>query len=116
MVTRYVCEGDYVMMGSSIDADLIKAIINRCIAMALGGTLNITSIDHDTKNIEYCPVWTLGKDGKKKLLKIKVRMKGDKSFVNIDDGDLSSTGLTINEMLEYLERSDAIRVTANQVT
>ena len=103
------------MMGSSIDADLIKAIINRCIAMALGGTLNITSIDHDTKNIEYCPVWTLGKDQKKKLLKIKVRMKGDKSFIDVDDNDLGNTGLTINEMLEYLERSDATRVTASQV-
>ncbi len=103
------------MMGTSIDADLIKAIINRCIAMALGGTLNITSIDHDTKNIEYCPVWTLGKNSTKKLLKIKVRMKGDKQFSDIDNTDLTSTGLTINEMLEYLERSDAIRVTASQV-
>jgi hypothetical protein len=103
------------MMGSSIDADLIKAIINRCIAMALGGTLNITSIDHDTKNIEYCPVWTLGKNSKKKLLKIKVRMKGDKAFSDIDASDLTPTGLSINEMFEYLERSDAIRVNASQV-
>ena len=102
------------MMGSSIDADLIKAIINRCIAMALGGTLNITSIDNDTKNIEYCPVWTLGKNSTKKLLRIKVRMKGDKSFVEIDGSDLGNTGLTINEMFEYLERSDAVRVTASQ--
>ena len=104
------------MMGSSIDADLIKAIINRCIAMALGGTLNITSIDNDTKNIEYCPVCTLGKNSTKKLLRIKVRMKGDKSFVEIDGNDLGNTGLTINEMFEYLERSDAVRVTANQAT
>ena len=103
------------MMGSSIDADLIKAIINRCIAMALGGTLNITSIDHDTKNIEYCPVWTLDKNSKKKLLKMKVRMKGDKAFSDIDANDLGSTGLSINEMFEYLERSDAVRVTASQV-
>ncbi len=104
------------MIGSSIDAELLKAIINRCIAMALGGTLNITSIDNDTKNIEYCPVWTLGKNSQKKLLKIKVRMKGDKSFSEISDDDLGNTGLTINEMLEYLERSDAHRVTANQIT
>ena len=103
-------------MGSSIDADLIKAIINRCIAMALGGTLNITSIDHDTKNIEYCPVWTLGKNSTKKLLRIKVRMKGDKSFVEIDGNDLGNTGLTVNEMFEYLERSDAVRVTASPTT
>jgi hypothetical protein len=98
------------MLGTSIDADLIKAIINRCIAMALGGTLNITSIDHDTKNIEYCPVWTLGKNSKKKLLKIKVRMKGDKDFINVVNKDLETTGLLIDEMFEYLERSDAIRV------
>ena len=83
--------------------------------MALGGTLNITSIDHDTKNIEYCPVWTLDKNSKKKLLKIKVKMKGDKSFVDIVDKDIHPTGLTINEMFEYLERSDASRVTASQV-
>ena len=37
------------------------------------------------------------------------------SFVDIDDSDLGNTGLTINEMLEYLERSDAVRVTASQV-
>ena len=103
------------MIGSSIDADLIKAIINRCIAMALGGTLNITSIDHDTQNIEYCPVWTLGKNSKKKLLKIKVRMKGDKAFIDLTGSDLGNTGLTINEMFEYLERSDATKVNASQV-
>jgi len=98
------------MLGTSIDADLIKAIINRCIAMALGGTLNITSIDHDTKNIEYCPVWTLGQNSKKKLLKIKVRMRGDKDFVDVVNKDLQSTGLLIDEMFEYLERSDATRI------
>jgi hypothetical protein len=103
------------MISNSIDADLIKAIINRCIAMALGGTLNITSIDHDTQNIEYCPVWTLSTTGGKKLLKIKVRMTGDKSFLDVDGSDLGSTGLTINEMLEYLDRSDAVRVTASRV-
>ena len=103
------------MISNSIDADLIKAIINRCIAMALGGTLNITSVDHDTKNIEYCPVWTLGSSGRKKLLKIKVRMTGDKSFVEVDGSDLGNTGLTISEMLEYLDRSDATRVTADKV-
>lgn len=103
------------MISNSIDADLIKAIINRCIAMALGGALNITSVDHDTKNIEYCPVWTLGPSGRKKLLKIKVRMAGDKSFVEVDGSDLGNTGLTISEMLEYLDRSDATRVTADKV-
>ena len=102
-------------MGNSIDADLLKAIINRCIAMALGGTLNITSIDNDTKHIEYCPVWTLGKNGKKKLLKIKVRMVSDDHFCDLNESDLSSTGLTINEMLEYLERSDATRVGADKI-
>lgn len=103
------------MMGNSIDAELLKAIINRCIAMALGGTLNISSIDNDTKNIEYCPVWTLSASGKKTLLKIKARMKGDKAFLDITESDLGNTGLTIREMLEYLDRSDARRVTANKI-
>ena len=103
------------MIGTSIDFDLIKAIINRCIAMALGNHLPIKSIDNDSKNIEYCPVWTLDKNSKKKrLLKIKVRMKGDKDFVEIDKSDLSHTGLTCNEMLEYLDRSDAVRIKASQ--
>ena len=103
------------MMGSSIDADLLKAIINRCIAMALGGTLNISNIDKDTKNIECCPVWTLSSSGKKVLLKIKIRMKGDSKFLDISTPDLGNTGLTIREMLEYLDRSDACRVTADKI-
>ena len=41
-------------------------------------------------------------------------MKNDKSFVEIDGTDLGNTGLTINEMFEYLERSDAVRVNASQ--
>ena len=102
-------------MSSSLDADLLKAIINRCIAMALGSTLNISSIDNDTKKIEYCPVWTLSPSGGKTLLKIKVRMKGDKKFLDVTSPDLGNTGLTIREMLEYLDRSDACRVTANKV-
>lgn len=103
------------MAGASLDADLLKAIINRCIAMALGGVLKISSTDHDTKNIEYCPVWTLSASGKKSLLKIKVRMKGDPTFLDITAGDLGNTGLTIREMLEYLERSDAYKVSAKKV-
>lgn len=103
------------MMGNSIDSDLLKAIINRCIAMALGGTLNISSIDKDTKKIQYCPVWTLSSTGKKSLLKIKVRMQGDKSFLDVTASDLGNTGLTIREMLEYLDRSDAERVKADKI-
>jgi len=104
------------MIGTSIDYELIKGIINRCIAMALGNKLPITNIDNDSKNIEYCPVWTLDKNSKKKrLLKIKVRMKGDKDFVDIDKDDIVHTGLSITEMLEYMERSDATRVKISQV-
>ena len=99
------------MYGGSMDMDLIKGIINRVVAMALGGTLAINSIDNDTKNIEYCPVWTLDKNSKqKKLLRIKVRMKGQKAFSDLDKDDIASTGLTMYEMLEYLDKSDAIRV------
>lgn len=103
------------MLGNPIDADLLKAIINRCVAITLDGTLIITNIDQDVKNIEYCPVWTLGSDGQKKLLKIKVRMAGTKAFSDVDGTDISPTGLTINELLEYLERSDASRVSASQI-
>ena len=102
-------------MRNSLDAELLKAIINRCIAMALGGTLNISSVDNDTKNIEYCPVWTLSPSGKKALLKIKVKMKGDKSFLDVTASDLGNTGLTIREMLEDLDRSDAVKVPAKKV-
>ena len=71
--------------------------------------------DKDTKNIEYCPVWTLSSSGKKVLLKIKIRMKGDSKFLDISTPDLGNTGLTIREMLEYLDRSDACRVTADKI-
>jgi hypothetical protein len=99
------------MYGQSMDMDLIRGIINRVVAMALGGTLTINSIDHDTKNVEYCPVWTLDKNSKqKKLLRIKVRMKGQKIFSDLDKNDIASSGLTMYEMLEYLDKSDAVRV------
>ena len=94
-----------------MDMELIRGIINRIVAMALDDALNISSIDHDAKNIEYCPVWTLDKNSKqKRLLRIKVRMKGQKSFVDLDKNDISNTGLTMHEMLEYLEKSDAKKV------
>jgi len=99
------------MNGGSMDMDIIKGIINRVVAMALGGTLTINSIDHDTKNIEYCPVWTLDKNSKqKKLLRIKARMKGQKIFSDLNKNDVTSTGLTMYEMLEYLDKSDAVRI------
>jgi hypothetical protein len=99
------------MYRGSMDMDLIRGIINRVVAMALGGTLTIDSIDNDTKNIEYCPVWTLDKNSKqKKLLRIKVRMKGQKIFSDLNKNDITSSGLTIYEMLEYLNKSDAVRV------
>lgn len=99
------------MYGGSMDMELIKGIINRVVAMALDGTLSINNVDHDTKNIEYCPVWTLDKNSKqKKLLRIKVRMKGQKTFVDLYKNDIVSTGLTMYEMLEYLDKSDATRV------
>ena len=99
------------MYGGSMDMELIKGIINRVVAMALGGTLTIKSIDNDTRNIEYCPVWTLDRSSKKKmLLKIKVRMKGQKKFIDLERPDILNTGLTMYEMLEYLEKSDAVKV------
>ena len=99
------------MYGGSMDMELLKGIVNRVVAMALGGMLVINSIDHDTKNVEYCPVWTLDKNSKKKrLLRIKVRMKGQKKFVDLDKSDIASTGLTLYELLEYLDKSDAQKV------
>ena len=42
-------------------------------------------------------------------------MKGDSKFLDISTPDLGNTGLTIREMLEYLDRSDACRVTADKI-
>lgn len=96
-----------------VDPAFLRLIMNRCIAIALDGIIEIPDPDQDVKNIEYCPVWTLGADGKKTLLKIRVRTIGSQTFSEIDSSSVTPGGLTINELLEYFSRSDATKAVIN---
>ena len=59
------------------DEQLIKSIINRCVALALRDHLGLNNVDYDAKRIEYCPVWKWNREEKKRQLKnIQVRLAG----------------------------------------
>jgi hypothetical protein len=99
-------------MNSVLDQDLIKEIINRCISLALRDVLSIKDVDNSARIIEWCPVWTWNRDKQKKAVKrILVRTKGQEEFKKFTKDDAKSTGLYFHEILEYLVRSDATRVT-----
>ena len=67
---------------------------------SVGNQLSINTIDETYKN-------------NPELIE-KIISTNKNPFHNINSA-MMNTGLTINEMLEYLERSDAVRVTASQV-
>ena len=94
-----------------LDYELIKAVINRVIALTLKDKLGLTNVNYDAKRIEWCPVWTMDSVTKeKKLLRLKVRLAGMKTFKDLYMHEISATGLQPTEVLDYLKRSDATRV------
>jgi hypothetical protein len=101
----------YVTVKTFIDYELIKAIINRVIAVTLRDKLGLNNVNYDAKRIEWCPVWTMDpKTKEKKLLRFKVRVTGMKEFKDLYMHEISTTGLQGPEVLEYLKKSDAVRV------
>ena len=98
------------------DDHLIRAIINRCVALALRDHLGLNNVDYDAKRVEYCPVWKWNREEKKRqLLRIQVRLAGTDKFLKIHRGHAQPSGLHLTEMLEYLDKSDAKRVTVSSV-
>ncbi len=98
------------MMQSSLDKELLILVVNQCLAMALRGSLNSASLDaDDISKVEYRPVWTL-EQRVKKLLRIEVRIQGQKDFVNLQWDDFEEVGFTKEELLQFFETSSAIRV------
>jgi hypothetical protein len=78
--------------------------------MALRIPLNEQRLDaDDISKVEYRPVWTL-KEGTKKLLRIQVRNQGQKNFAELNWDDLEDVGFTREELFQFFEASDAIRV------
>jgi len=98
------------MMQSSLDKELLILVVNQCLAMALRGSLNSTSLDaDDISKVEYRPVWTL-EQRIKKLLRIEVRIQGQKDFVDLHWDDFEEVGFTKEELLQFFETSSAVRV------
>ena len=99
------------MLPTSIDEELIRSIINRVIGNTLKDKLGLTNPDHAAKKIEWCPVWTRDKRTKRPAIaRFKVRLKGAKYFMDLNEADIKKSGLGCSEIYEYLQRSDAIRV------
>ena len=98
------------------DEQLIKSIINRCVALALRDHLGLNNVDYDAKRIEYCPMWKWNrKEKQKKLLRIRVRLAGSEKFLDINRLHSRLISLHLVEMLEYLDKSDASRVSVTSV-
>tara|TARA_B100000686_G_C16020837_1_gene585878 strand:+ start:321 stop:542 length:222 start_codon:yes stop_codon:yes gene_type:complete len=73
-------------------------------------------MDYDAQKVEYCPAWKWNREEKKReLLKIQVRRTGSDHFLDIHNVHLRSTGLHLTEMLEYLDKSDATKVSVGSI-
>ena len=104
----YVSIIDLSRSSVSIDFDLIKAIINRVIKTTIADAVNKRHFK--VSQILWYPSWRWDRVKKKKTLKdIHVKLCGQSKYMRIDPSVLSSTGLHLNELFEYLERSDAVR-------
>ena len=98
------------MMQSSLDTELLLLVVNQCLAMALRGSLNSASLDaDDIAKVEFRPVWTF-EQRIKKLLRIEVRFKGQKDFVDLHWDDFEDVGFTKEELLQFFETSSATKV------
>jgi hypothetical protein len=98
------------------DESLVRSIINRCVALALRDHLGLNNVDYDAKRVEYCPMWKWNREEKKRQLRsIQVRLAGSDKFLSIHKGHTHPTGLHLTEMLEYLDKSDATRVTIGSI-
>ena len=98
------------MSQSVLDKELLVLVINQCLALALRTPLNEHRLDaDDISKIEYRPVWTL-EEGTKKLLRIQVRTQGQENFAELDWNDLEEVGFTREELFQFFETSDAVRV------
>jgi hypothetical protein len=61
-------------------------------------------------------VWKWNREEKKRqLLRIQVRLVGSDKFLKIHRGHAQPTGLHLVEMLEYLDKSDATRISVTAV-
>ena len=98
------------MSQSALDKELLVLVVNQCLAIALRTPLNEQRLDaDDISRVEYRPVWTL-EEGTKKLLRIQVRTQGQENFAELDWNDLEEVGFTREELFQFFETSDAVRV------
>jgi len=99
----------------SIEPELILLAINQCIALVLQESFNVVSLSADNiKNVEYYPVWTMGRQRRKgrkfkKLLRIHARLHHAGKFRHIHPSAYYDAGFTIDELLSFLEKSSATR-------
>jgi len=103
-------KGVRFMLQSSLDKELLTLVVNQCLAMALRDSLSVPGLDaDDISSIEYRPVWTL-ENRSKKLLKIQVRISGQKDFSELNWDDFEQVGFSKEELLQFFETSDAVKV------
>ena len=98
---------------SSVDVELIKAIINKLVSSMIFKLLGIYGVD--VSRVRWYPGWKFDRKSKAKQLNaLYVRLDNRKSFKRVHAGIVIPLGLHLAEFFEYLEKSDAIRVKCNK--
>ena len=88
-----------------IKEDIIKAVVERCIQLYLHTIVGPVGV---ISELQYCPSWKYIRKQKKKFLKgIRIRLASQSSYTEIKDKDLIPTGLSLDEIHEFLKRSSA---------
>jgi len=99
---------------SSVDVELIKAIINKLVSSMVFKLLGF--YDVDVSRIQWYPGWRYDRKSKAKQLQgLYIRLDSLGSFKRVHEGITMPGGLHITEFFEYLEKSDAKRVKCNVV-
>lgn len=93
----------------------VKTVRNAALIDILAGVLGIDrkmgEPGHElAKEIEYCPVWTLGNKRQKILKKLCVRMKGTKEIKFFGPEAMGACHITPGELMDLLLKTDAVKI------
>jgi hypothetical protein len=93
----------------------VKTVRNAALIDILTSVLEINSKEGEPRHelareIEYCPVWTLGNKGQKILKKLCVRIKGTKEITFFGPEAMGACHITPGELMDLLLKTDAVKI------
>jgi len=93
-----------------IDFDIFRDIVDDSMRCVINDTLGTRADSLKSISIEYQPVWTLDNVNSKVLSRLKIRIKGSSLYRNIFREEIFEAGGSTEEMLDLLERENAVKV------